>query len=122
MKSYSMKLAEILVKAANCRRKNTSRLSGAPLLFSILTLGMLVIATAVNGANPSTVPPTVSITSPASGTTYTSANTLTITASATASSKASSITKVEFYDGGVLKATDTTSPYTYGWPITSANN
>src|ERR1043166_4411757 len=122
MKSYSMNLAAILVKPANCRRKNTSRLPGVPLLFSILTLGMSVIATAVNAANPSTLTPTVSIASPASGTTYTTANTVTITASATANSKGGSITKVEFYDGGVLKATDTTSPYTYGWAITSASN
>src|ERR1043166_7201217 len=122
MKSYSMNLAAILVKPANCRRKNTSRLPGVPLLFSILTLGMSVIATAVNAANPSTLTPTVSIASPASGTTYTTANTVTITASATANSKGGSITKVEFYDGGVLKATDTTSPYSYGWALTSANN
>src|SRR6185369_8624632 len=66
-----------------------------------------------------TTPPSVSISSPASGTTYTTAQTVTITAAA---SDTVGVTKVEFYDGATLKATDTTAPYTYAWAITSANN
>jgi len=60
----------------------------------------------------------VSITSPTSGTTYTTAQTVPITASASGNG----VAKVEFYDGTTLKGTDTASPYTYAWSITSTNN
>src|SRR4030042_214292 len=66
-----------------------------------------------------TIPPTVSITSPPNNTTYTTAQTVTISASA---SDNVGVTKVEFYDGTTLKGTDTASPYTYSWSFTSANN
>src|SRR5437899_4932420 len=66
-----------------------------------------------------TTPPTVSITSPASGATYTTVQTVTLTATA---SDNVGVARVEFYDGGVLKGTDTTAPYTYAWAFTSANN
>ena len=33
----------------------------------------------------------------------------------------SGMSKVEFYDGATLKATDSTSPYTYRWSVTSAD-
>ena len=32
------------------------------------------------------------------------------------------MSSVRFYDGTTLKYTDTTSPYSYAWSITSANN
>jgi subtilisin family serine protease len=64
-----------------------------------------------------TTPPAVSITSPAGGTTYTSAQTITLTASA---SDNIGVAKVEFYDTGTLKGTDTTAPYRYAWSFTSA--
>ena len=73
----------------------------------------------VNIATSDTTAPSVSITSPASGTTYTTAKTVTIAASA---SDNIAVTKVEFYDGSVLKGSDTTSPYSYAWSFTSANN
>src|SRR5678815_2994148 len=63
--------------------------------------------------------PTVSISSPASGSSYTTAQTVTITATA---SDNVGVTKVEFYDGSSLVATDTTSPYTYAWTFGSGNN
>jgi hypothetical protein len=61
----------------------------------------------------------VSITSPASGTTYTTAQTVTISASA---SDNVGVTKVEFYDGATLKGTDTSSPYDFAWTISSSDN
>ena len=67
---------------------------------------------------PVTISP--SITSPASGTTYTTEQTVTITASASAS--CGTISKVEFLDNGNVVATDTTYPFSYPWAITSANN
>jgi hypothetical protein len=76
-------------------------------------------ATTLSGSTADTTPPIDSISSPTSGTTYTTAQTVTITASA---SDNVGVTKVEFYDGGVLKATDAASPYTYAWPISSSNN
>ena len=64
-------------------------------------------------------PPAVSIASPASGTTYTNAQTVTITAAATDNV---AVTKVEFYDAGTLEGTDTVAPYTYAWTFTGADN
>ncbi len=64
-------------------------------------------------------PPAVSISSPASGTSYSTAQTVTITASA---SDTAGVAKVEFYDGATLMATSTGSPYACTWQIGSADN
>ncbi len=63
--------------------------------------------------------PTVSISSPTTGTSYTSAQTVSIQATA---SDNVGVAKVEFYDGATLKGTDTSSPYSYSWAFTSADN
>jgi lysophospholipase L1-like esterase len=56
-------------------------------------------------------PPSVSLTSPANGSTFTApAN---ITVSANASDSNGTISKVEFYRNGVIVGTDTTSPYSW---------
>src|SRR4026207_1432034 len=89
-----------------------------PRLIAVSFLGLVSVLN-VGAANPHTIPPTVAITSPSSGTSYTTAQTVTITATA---SDNTGLSKVEFYDGATLKTTDTTSPYSYAWPITSANN
>ncbi|MBF0548116.1 MAG: S8 family serine peptidase [Candidatus Riflebacteria bacterium] len=60
----------------------------------------------------SNIPPSVSITNPAQGATIFSGHDVTITANA---SDDGSITKVEFYQNGLLLFTDTTYPYTYVW-------
>src|SRR5262249_56775927 len=65
-------------------------------------------AAVVLTVNIDTVPPTVAITSPAAAT-YTSGQTVTITASA---SDNVGVSKVEFYDGTTLKSTATRSQYT----------
>jgi hypothetical protein len=62
---------------------------------------------------PPNNPPTVSITSPANGTTFSSPANITITASASDSD--GTISKVDFYHGSTLLGTDTTSPYSYIW-------
>lgn len=64
-----------------------------------------------------TTAPTVSISSPATGTTVTGVTTVTATASDNVS-----VSKVEFYVNGTLKATDTASPYTFSWDTTSLTN
>ena len=65
----------------------------------------------VGGAGGNT-PPTVSLTAPASGSTYTTPASITLTASA---SDSDGIAKVEFYNGATLLGTDTTAPYS--WPL-----
>jgi glucose/arabinose dehydrogenase len=57
--------------------------------------------------------PVVTITSPASGTTY--SNPANITINANASVTGSTISKVEFYNGATLIGQDLTAPYTYTW-------
>lgn len=61
-------------------------------------------------------PPTVSVTAPSNGSTITSTP---VTISANASdTDTTPVSKVEFYDGSTLLATDTTSPYSYSWDVT----
>ncbi len=64
-----------------------------------------------------TTPPTVSLTS--SATSVTTARTITLTATATDNV---GVTRVEFFDGATLLASDTTSPYSTTVSLTSASN
>jgi regulation of enolase protein 1 (concanavalin A-like superfamily) len=64
--------------------------------------------------------PTVSITSPANGMTYTAPASVTINASA--SDPDGTISRVEFYRGSTLIATDTTSPYSASWTSAPAGS
>ena len=61
----------------------------------------------VTAANP---PPTVSLTAPLNGATFTAPAAITLSANA---ADANGITKVEFYQGAVLLGTDTVAPYTW---------
>ena len=79
----------------------------------------LVAASSIIIDDPDTTSPTVSITSPSPGTTYTTAQTVTIYASA---SDNLGVSRVEFYDASTLKGTDTTNAYTYSWTFTGADN
>ena len=71
------------------------------------------------GQRADRTPPTVSILSPGSGTTYTSSQLVTITVAA---SDNVDVSKVEFYDGAALKGVDSSAPCAYTWSITSAVN
>jgi hypothetical protein len=62
--------------------------------------------------NPANVPPTVSITSPASG--FSTENS-TLTIAANAADTDGSITKVEFYQGSTKLGEDNTAPFTFNW-------
>ncbi|MEU8207075.1 glycoside hydrolase family 6 protein [Streptosporangium sp. NPDC049046] len=62
------------------------------------------------GQNPVNQPPTVSLTSPASGSTHQAGAAVPLAATA---SDDGSISKVEFYVDGTLVNTDTTAPYSY---------
>ncbi len=65
-------------------------------------------------STPDTTAPTTAITAPANGATV--AGTTSVTATA---NDAVGVTKVEFYVDGVLKGTDTSSPYSYAWDTTA---
>jgi endoglucanase len=64
-------------------------------------------------------PPTVSLTSPAAGATFTAP--ATINFAATASDPDGTVSRVEFLSGGTVVGTDTTSPYSFAWSNVSAN-
>ncbi|HEY7414813.1 MAG TPA: cellulose binding domain-containing protein [Ktedonobacteraceae bacterium] len=63
--------------------------------------------------------PSVSLTSPTTGQTFTAPATITLTASATARNN-KTITKVEFFNGSTLIGTVTSSPYTFSWTNVAA--
>jgi hypothetical protein len=69
----------------------------------------------VSGGN---IPPTVSLTAPASNAVYCSGTSVTLTA--TAADADGTVSKVEFFDGTTLIATLTSSPYTYNWTSAGA--
>ena len=64
----------------------------------------------VTVSSPPNVPPTVSLSAPATATVG-----VPITLNATAADSDGTIAKVEFYAGSTLVATDTTSPYSASW-------
>ncbi|MFA6047108.1 MAG: Ig-like domain-containing protein, partial [Phycisphaerales bacterium] len=66
-------------------------------------------------------PPTVAITMPGSGATYTAPATVAITASATAVAGAT-ITQVEFLRGTTVVGTATSSPFTFNWNNVAAGS
>jgi uncharacterized protein (DUF608 family) len=65
-------------------------------------------------------PPTVSITSPANGATFTAPASVTINAAAADSD--GTVSKVDFYRGTTLLGTDTSSPYSYSWTNVAAGS
>jgi hypothetical protein len=78
--------------------------------------GFSVNGTVCGGAHQ---PPLPVLTSPSAGATYTAGATIPLAATAVAADNAT-ISKVEFYSGTTLLATDTTSPYSYDWPAVAA--
>ena len=71
----------------------------------------------IDTPEPDTIPPTIEITSPEQGSTVSGS----VTIAATASDNIG-VTKVEFYLGTTLLATDTTEPYAYSWDTSSVAN
>ncbi len=96
------------------------------------TYQMTAVATDSDGATSTSAPvsvtvnppnnrvPTVSITSPAAGATFTAPASVTI--SAAASDTDGTVTQVDFYRGTTLLASDTTSPYGYTWSNVAAGS
>src|SRR5690606_26828345 len=79
--------------------------------FGDTTPNVAVVVTAPNQL------PTVSLTSPTNGASYTTGQTVSM--SATASDSDGSINRVEFLVDGTKVGQDTTSPYTYNWTSTT---
>lgn len=77
----------------------------------LTTSGLLVKGIVLNWSPSS--PPTVSLTAPADGATFTAPANITI--SANASDSDGTVSSVAFYQGSTLIATDNTSPYSITW-------
>jgi subtilisin-like proprotein convertase family protein len=67
----------------------------------------------LNFTYPTTSAPTIALTSPANGATFTAPATVSLAASVTANGH--TITKVQFYNGTTLLGEDTTAPYGFTW-------
>jgi regulation of enolase protein 1 (concanavalin A-like superfamily) len=63
-------------------------------------------------------PPTVSLTAPANGASYTAPASITI--SANASDPENQLTRVDFYNGSTLLGSDTNAPYSFAWSNVAA--
>ena len=72
------------------------------------------------GPPPGNTPPSVAITSPSGGTTFTAPATITI--DATAADADGSVQQVEFFANGAPIGSDATSPYSLAWPNVGAGS
>ena len=63
-------------------------------------------------------PPTVALTSPTGGATFTAPATISMTANA--SDPESQLSRVEFFNGTTLLGSDTSAPYMYSWTNVAA--
>jgi predicted phage tail protein len=75
------------------------------------------VTVTVNGTNRA---PTVALTSPASGATFTAPATISMTASA--SDPENQLARVEFLSGTTVLATDTTAPFAWSWSNVAAGS
>ncbi len=75
------------------------------------------VSVTVTGANQ---PPTVSLTAPATGSTFTAPATITLTASG--SDPEGPLARVEFFNGTTLLGTDTSAPYAFTWSNVAAGS
>ncbi|MEU8266906.1 glycoside hydrolase family 48 protein [Sphaerisporangium sp. NPDC049002] len=91
----------------------TGTYAGKPTAFT-------VNGVACNGGTPVNQPPTVSLTSPTAGQTFTAPATVNL--AATAADSDGTVSKVDFYNGTTLLGTDTTAPYTYSWTGVAAGS
>lgn len=73
----------------------------------------------VDGGSEDTTAPSVAITEPVSGTTYTTAQMVTL---GTEVSDDVGVTRVEFYDGQELRGTDSATPFTFAWNVGPLEN
>ncbi len=86
---------------------------------SVTNTGVYIDDVVLSGtaSTTDTQAPAVSLTAPANGATVSGTTTVTATASDNVG-----VSKVDFYIDGVLKGTDTSSPYSYSWVTTDYSN
>lgn len=82
--------------------------------------GSTTTSTAVSITVNPDQPPTVTITGPANGATFTAPASISITANASDSD--GTVSSVEFYQGTTLIGTDTTAPYAFNWNNVNAGS
>ncbi|MBB2909259.1 hypothetical protein FHS43_000505 [Streptosporangium becharense] len=75
--------------------------------------GFTINGTACGGTTPDNLPPTVKITKPAAGATFTAPATVEITADAADAD--GTVSKVEFFNGTTPLGSDTSAPYSHQW-------
>ena len=80
---------------------------------AVVTVTVAVIVTA-------NIPPTVNLTAPVTGSTYTAPAIIPLTA--TAADSDGTVSKVEFYNGVTLLGTATVAPYSYSWSGVAAGS
>jgi len=85
---------------------------------SNVQVGTITIAR--SGLNTPPPPPTVSLTSPATGASFTAPATINLAASVTANGH--TISQVQFYNGSSLLGIATSAPYSFTWSNVSAGN
>ncbi len=93
--------------------KSGFHFSPASLFFHALTASVAAASfvAIADGTTPPPAPPAVQLTSPASGSTFSAPATVRFSATATGAG----VTRVEFYAGATLVASDTSSPYQGSW-------
>jgi hypothetical protein len=87
---------------------------------TVLCTATLDSVTMTGNTGQASTPPTVSLTSPANGATFTAPASITLTASA--SDSGGTVSKVDFYQGTTLLATDASAPYTFTWNNVAAGS
>ncbi len=87
---------------------------------SATSTSTLVNITVYSSGTPANQPPTVTLTSPATGGSYTAPAGITL--AATATDPDGSIAAVRFYHGTTLLGTDSASPYSFTWTGVPAGN
>ena len=83
-------------------------------------ISQVVAAAGSTPSAPTNQPPTVSLSSPASGASYAAGSAIPV--SATAADANGTISSVKFYAGSTLIGTDTTSPYSVSWSGAAAGS
>ena len=93
--------------------------TGQKVLRIVMDAGDFNINKVTFSSSTTNPPPSVSLTAPANGATYTAPATVTLQANA---SDNGSVAKVEFFQGNTKLGEDTSSPYSYTWNNAGAGN
>ena len=87
---------------------------------AVYDAGSSVASTSATVTVTNQLPPTIALTAPANGASFTAPATISLAANVTANGHA--ITKVQFFNGPALLSETTTAPYTFTWNNVTAGN